>query len=214
MYKTCKHCKETLEFEKVQQFGAHVRNCKSNPKYKEYNKKVSEALIKAIEHNLICKCGNPYTIFVTKEQFEKGNYAKHCCRACANRSKDIKRKRSYKEGKRSFDFSHLSQETRNRMTEKASKAFQEKCRIEFLSKSWDKLSIELKKRRVLIEQENKCLSCGISTEWNGKPLVLHLDHIDGNRENNSIENLRCLCPNCHSQTETWSRIKGGHSSIL
>jgi hypothetical protein len=48
----------------------------------------------------------------------------------------------------------------------------------------------------------KCHVCSIS-EWNGKPITLHCDHIDGNRNNNILENLRWLCPNCHSQTDTW-----------
>lgn len=49
---------------------------------------------------------------------------------------------------------------------------------------------------------NKCNTCSI-TDWNGKPLSLHLDHIDGNPRNNLISNLRLLCPNCHSQTDTY-----------
>lgn len=50
---------------------------------------------------------------------------------------------------------------------------------------------------------NKCSCCHISN-WQGKPLSLHLDHIDGNSDNNYPSNLRLLCPNCHSQTETFS----------
>ena len=49
-----------------------------------------------------------------------------------------------------------------------------------------------------------CSMCGIK-EWNGKPLVLQLDHINGDNRDNRIENLRLLCPNCHSQTETFCR---------
>lgn len=47
-----------------------------------------------------------------------------------------------------------------------------------------------------------CSICGIDS-WNEKPLSLQLDHIDGDRLNNFIENLRLLCPNCHSQTDTY-----------
>ena len=50
--------------------------------------------------------------------------------------------------------------------------------------------------------EYKCSCCGIS-EWNGKPIVLQIDHIDGNNKNDRIENYRYLCPNCHTQTDTW-----------
>lgn len=54
--------------------------------------------------------------------------------------------------------------------------------------------------------KNACDDCGIS-EWRGKKLSLQLDHRDGDRTNNLRENLRLLCPNCHSQTETHSKIK-------
>jgi hypothetical protein len=68
-----------------------------------------------------------------------------------------------------------------------------------------KLSI---KRYLLNEQNNKCACCGIS-EWNNKPIVLELEHKDGNSDNNRPENLECLCPNCHSQTLTYkNRNKG------
>jgi endogenous inhibitor of DNA gyrase (YacG/DUF329 family) len=48
-----------------------------------------------------------------------------------------------------------------------------------------------------------CEDCGIGSIWNGKPLVLQLDHIDGDSDNNHLKNLRLLCPNCHTQTETF-----------
>ena len=47
-----------------------------------------------------------------------------------------------------------------------------------------------------------CAICGI-TEWQGKTLSLELDHINGINNDNRIENLRFLCPNCHSQTTTY-----------
>jgi hypothetical protein len=57
----------------------------------------------------------------------------------------------------------------------------------------------------LIEEgikENKCENCGLDS-WNGQSINCELDHKDGNRSNHKIENLRILCPNCHSQTETF-----------
>lgn len=51
-------------------------------------------------------------------------------------------------------------------------------------------------------KENKCECCGI-TEWNGKPISCQLHHIDGNPQNNKLENLQILCPNCHTQTDNY-----------
>jgi len=50
--------------------------------------------------------------------------------------------------------------------------------------------------------KNKCSECGL-TDWCDKPLNMELDHIDGNRTNHSLDNLRMLCPNCHAQTDTY-----------
>jgi len=57
-------------------------------------------------------------------------------------------------------------------------------------------------RRYMNEQFDCCSECGI-TEWNGKSIVLEVDHIDGRHSNNDISNLRLLCPNCHSQPPTY-----------
>lgn len=58
----------------------------------------------------------------------------------------------------------------------------------------------------------KCAICGC-TEWQGKTLSLELDHINGANNDNRLENLRFLCPNCHSQTSTYgSRNQQTNSS--
>lgn len=52
-----------------------------------------------------------------------------------------------------------------------------------------------------IIDEYKCSKCGI-VDWNGEPLTIELDHINGINNDNRPFNLRWLCPNCHSQTPT------------
>lgn len=56
---------------------------------------------------------------------------------------------------------------------------------------------------VLIQERGHiCEECGL-TEWLSKPITLELEHIDGDNQNNVKENLKLLCPNCHSYTDTW-----------
>ena len=64
-------------------------------------------------------------------------------------------------------------------------------------------------RYVLEKQNGKCSECGIDS-WMEKSLKLELDHKDGNHTNNKEENLRCLCPNCHSQTSTYKNRNVGN----
>ena len=54
----------------------------------------------------------------------------------------------------------------------------------------------------------KCESCGMTDTWNNKLITLQMDHINGINTDNRLDNLRFLCPNCHSQTHTYA----GHSA--
>ena len=71
-----------------------------------------------------------------------------------------------------------------------------------------------KLRKRLIREgvfKNKCAICKI-TDWNKKPITFHLDHKNGINSENRKENLRLLCPNCHSQTDTWCGKNKGEIS--
>jgi 5-methylcytosine-specific restriction endonuclease McrA len=61
-------------------------------------------------------------------------------------------------------------------------------------------------QRALIESGRlyECGSCGVDGTWRGAPLRLEIDHVDGDFHNNEAWNLRFLCPNCHSQTDTFA----------
>ena len=66
-------------------------------------------------------------------------------------------------------------------------------------------------RNYLLEsQNNRCEICGMENEWNNKPLVFILDHINGNSKENKRENLRMICHNCDSQLPTYKNKNKGN----
>jgi hypothetical protein len=75
-------------------------------------------------------------------------------------------------------------------------------------------SQRLKRAMCELGVEERCALCGIEPVWLEEPLPLEIDHIDANWRNNRIENLRFLCPNCHSTTDSYRgrgmrRVRGG-----
>ncbi len=62
------------------------------------------------------------------------------------------------------------------------------------------------KKRFISQSEHRCNKCKL-THWLDQPIMLEIEHIDGNNRNNSKDNLLLLCPNCHSQTPTWRNRK-------
>lgn len=101
-----------------------------------------------------------------------------------------------------FDLSKLE---KNRSVKNKNRGFEKRfCLDDILKENSTYNRTNLKKR--LVENnmlEYKCSFCGIKDVWNNKPLSLQLDHINGINNDNRLENLRFLCPNCHSQTDTY-----------
>lgn len=67
---------------------------------------------------------------------------------------------------------------------------------------------------LLEAQQGRCAICRQAAEWNGLPLTLVLDHVDGDATNNRRANLRLVCPNCDSQLPTYksrNRGRGRHA---
>lgn len=122
----------------------------------------------------------------------------YCSKACANRAraKPAKRCRT------------CSSPLTNRASTFCSPTCHQRWRYESETKpriERGRCSVNSTLKTYLIRERGAaCETCGCPDEWNGKPLALHVDHIDGDSDNNFPTNLRLLCPNCHTQTDTYT----------
>lgn len=146
-------------------------------------------------------CPTCQTEFTPKTK--NGYTTKFCSRSCGNT-------RSYSDEQRlkhsDIMLGHFRSESAEQIKYRIQKSIATKhaMRETMLADAvFDDLSNPLKRRRIQQEQDSCCAICKLPAVWLDKPLTLHLDHINGDRTNNSRTNLRLICPNCHSQTDTY-----------
>jgi len=178
--------------------AACARSFSTSNKRKEINEKVSNklkgnrcikgGLLKLCDYN----CGQEAI-----HQLKNGNW---CCEDSVNKCPALKEKNS-----KGLKLAHKEQRIPSFPKDAYLKGH-ESFRVN-LQEKYDILPFEQKplveKSRIIKkEQHTKCQICGI-TDWCGKSLTLHLDHIDGDNSNNKRENLRYFCPICHRQTKTY-----------
>lgn len=103
-------------------------------------------------------------------------------------------KKAYAEGRKGYTWNPNSAWNKGKSLTPDSEIFKENSRH----------SNELVKDRIVKNDllEYRCSKCGIDS-WQGETIVLDLDHANGDNADNRLENLRYLCPNCHSQTDTY-----------
>ena len=151
------------------------------------------------------------------------NNPKFCCLSCSAKFTN----RTHPKRSKAKKINNTKCPNCNKLFDKkytSKKCCSKKCSIEFKRLKDDKIIEQkgfgdgyyhnLRIRKYLIRKHgNNCMICGQSGDnWNGKPITLIVDHIDGKSNNNMLDNLRIVCPNCDCQLPTYKAKNKGNSS--
>lgn len=141
--------------------------------------------------------------------FEK-RFNKFCNRSCAATENNTLRSKSQ------YDFCRCGESLGRRSSTFCSRKCFQRFTYEDSLKSWtetgEKKSNRVLRRYLTDMRGYKCECCGIS-EWNGLKITLEVDHIDGDNTDCSPVNVRLICPNCHSQTDTYKALNKGNGRV-
>lgn len=196
-----KYNNRNREFKPSEDKRIKLTKCKECQKEIEVNIRSSLNNIKCEE----CKIKNSKCQYKCGQNAKyKLNNGKFCCSESYNRCLKVKEKNSkgvklaYDENRKGYTYNPKSNWIKN--SEKGKELIQDIIKRNFVKNS---AFSNVKEYYIeYIVEEYKCEVCNL-TDWQNDSINLHLDHINGDRFDNRIENLRLLCPNCHSQTFTY-----------
>lgn len=139
---------------------------------------------------------------------EHNKPGKFCSRKCANSRNFTDLSKDKKSASNKAYYENIDETILNLRTEKSVASQKLKHDFNIINGDFDTLSNESKRKRILFEQDQNCNVCHIPQKWNEKFLSFHLDHISGDRRDETRSNLQMICPNCHSQTDTYCGKNG------
>jgi len=151
-----------------------------------------------------------------KGEYGSGRFcSEHCARSFASKEKRLEINKKVSSTLTGRSHPHAGIHRKLTLDEKGKISLSIKNHYKKLrhSNPIEKLTKDARRRRIIEEQNHRCLDCGMGETWNGKVLSLQLDHIDGDSKNNNRNNLQALCPNCHSQTPTYCRMNSIEKEI-